>query len=698
MAATARPATIQAKINEETFQMKQKQARDRALMRSASRATPDGYLPGSTISRSGTIGPASYNAEAHTVEAVFSTGAEVQRFGMIETLLVTPEAVDLSRVTLGQVRLLDTHDQYSIDSVFGVVISARIASGNLIGVIRFADTDAGRKAEGMVARGEVSGISIGYRVSAWSIQSVEENTEIWRADKWELMEVSLVSVPADPYAGIRSASAVSTGAPALTLENDEMKRNAPGATVPATTEPGAPPAATETRAAPAPAAPVVTETRAAPAPAAPAAPVDATVAAVEAVRSERGRIADINTIGRVASLDATLVTSAIDRGISVEAFRAEAFNVLATRSAAPRIDSTVHVITDEQVTRRDLMSEALQARFAMRSGVRNVTLSDGARQYAEMGLPELAAECIGHRGHLRTARVVQDVVERAFHTTSDFPAIFQDAINRRLLGRYQVKAASYRLFSAPYINTDFRPSNVIRAGDFPQLQPVSESGEIKQGTFSESKEILRVYPYGVGFNISRHMIINDNLHAIDQVLGSAGDRVVDFENSTMFALLATNPTLVTDGVALFHASHGNVANTGAINVANVGVGRAAMMKQQSLDGMMLNLAPAVILCGPDKQTEAEQLVTSITPAQNSNAVPEAFKKLVPVADANVSGNTWYLFADPAVAPAFLYGSLEGFEGPRLTTETKFGTQGLGVQLEHDFGVAGVDYRGAFKNG
>jgi HK97 family phage prohead protease len=668
-----------------------------ALSRAAatSRATPDGYLPGSTIARLAGFSPSTYDADAHTVDAVFSTGAEVRRYGIIETLAVTAEAIDLSRVALGQVRLLDTHNQYALDAVLGVVLDARIVNGNLIGRIKFADTEGGRKAEGMVARGELSGISIGYRVTAWSIVSVRDETEIWQADKWELMEVSLVSVPADPHAGIRSAPAIATAAPAASVENDDMKRNAPAG------DPAAIPAApVAAPAAPAP-APAVTTRQADPAPApAPVAAAPATTLDVaEVQRAERARINDLNTIARSAELDAPLLQSAIDRGISAEAFRAEAFNVLAQRSVAPRIDSSVRIISEESETRRGLMAEAIVARMAQRNGERNVTFSDGARQYAEMGLPELAAESIGHRGHLRTARQVHDVFERAFHTTSDFPAIFQDAINRRLLSRYQARPASYRLFSAPYSAADFRASNVVRAGDFPTLQPVTEAGEIKQGTFGESKEVIRVYPYGVGFNISRHMIINDNLHAIDQILGSAGDRVVDWENGLMFALLAANPTLATDNVALFHtASHGNLAGSGgAINVTTVGAGRAAMMKQTSLDGIKLNLAPAIILTGPDKQTEAEQLVTSITPAQSSNAVPEAFKKLTPVADANVSGNAWYLFADPNVAPAFMYGTLEGFEGPRLTTEAKFGTQGIGVQLEHDFGVAGVDFRPAYKN-
>jgi len=62
-----------------------------------------------------------------------------------------------------------------------------------------------------------------------------------------------------------------------------------------------------------------------------------------------------------------------------------------------------------------------------------------------------------------------------------------------------------------------------------------------------------------------------------------------------------------------------------------------MMKQKSLDGMLLNLSPVTLLTGPDRQTQAEQLITSITPAASGNAVPADLQRLSVVSDANVTG-------------------------------------------------------------
>lgn len=425
--------------------------------------------------------------------------------------------------------------------------------------------------------------------------------------------------------------------------------------------------------------------------------------AEEGTRAERTRTTQLLDIGARANMESTAVQAAIVAGTTVEVFRAEAFNVMAQRSNGSRTTAPhAQMGRDETETRRTGMTDAIVARMARagrRPGEAVVVIPEHARAYGEMGLIEMAAECIGHRGHIRNARQIEEVMQRAMMSTSDFPAIFQDAINRRLLGRYQAATPIYRRIAAPYHVGDFRVSNVVRAGDFPSLQPITETGKIKDGTFSESKETIRALPYGVKFNLSRQMIVNDNLGAIDQILGSAGDRVTDWENNIVMTLVASNPTLLTDTKAIFQtADHGNYTSAGtAIAVASVGIGRAAMAKQTSLDGMKLNLEPAIILGSPDTRTVAEQLVTTITPAASANVVPESIRRIVPLSDANLTGNAWYLFADPNIAPCFLYALLDGFEGPRLSTEQMFGSQGIGVQLEHDFGAAGVDYRGGYKN-
>lgn len=161
--------------------------------------------------------PASYDADTRTVEVVISTGSPVKRDYGIEVLKISKDAVDLSRLSAGGIPVLDSHSQTSVLTSLGRVQDAWIRDGQLLGRLAFHDTELGRQAEAMVARGELSSISAGYQVRAWEVRDGDGNVidpdelRVWADDyeftavDWALLECSLVSVPADSAAGVRSA-------------------------------------------------------------------------------------------------------------------------------------------------------------------------------------------------------------------------------------------------------------------------------------------------------------------------------------------------------------------------------------------------------------------------------------------------------------------------------------------------------------
>jgi hypothetical protein len=159
--------------------------------------------------------PRSYNKNDHTVETVISMGSPVKRAYGTEVLRISPEAVDLSRLREGGIPLLDHHQQTGINAMLGRLTDAWFERSALIGRFKFNQTPEGEKAEGMVARREVTGISAGYRVEQWLITDddgdiVDEKNVRWddeltfTATRWQLFEASLVSVPADAAAAVRS--------------------------------------------------------------------------------------------------------------------------------------------------------------------------------------------------------------------------------------------------------------------------------------------------------------------------------------------------------------------------------------------------------------------------------------------------------------------------------------------------------------
>lgn len=360
----------------------------------------------------------------------------------------------------------------------------------------------------------------------------------------------------------------------------------------------------------------------------------------------------------------------------------------------PMIGAPMARITrDEQETKRQGMTQALVAQM---SGGKPE--SDKAIPFMGYGLVDIAAETIGHRGRIRNAGDKIEVFMAAGHTRSDFSGIFENALNKVLLDRYEVQAPTYRKIARKRNFNDFRVHPMVRAGDMPKLQPVGEGGEIKFGTFGEKRETAILAPYGIGLRFSRQMFIDDDLGAIYDMLNDYGAMVADFEEETFYAFKAA-ATLTSDGLAVHVAGHNNLAGAGtAITVAALGAGRAAIRKQTTIDGKKMNMAPSILLVGPDKETEADQLVTSITPNLPSSVNPFS-GRLEVVSSAQVTGNRWELYVDPfrPGGACFVYGYLNGAEAPRIRVDEPFGQQGMATTVEHDFGLGAIDFRGTYAN-
>jgi hypothetical protein len=623
-----------------------------------------------------TFAPATYDAEKGEVDVTWSTGVAVRRYDWWSDKPYDEEldlgGAKLERLNAGAPLLLDHWNR--VASVVGSVMpgTARVESGVGVARLRFdRGSEEGKAAEAKVAGGHIRSVSAGYTVRTWEKIETDGQVMRWIARDWEPFELSLVGAPADAGATFR-------GAP-----------SAPPAT-PSTPQGAQTPAPMEAR--------MADRTENSGAPSAPAANPPAAPDANAAVQAERQRSAEIRKRCRALSLGDEFAEQLVNDGVTLDQAATRIVDKLAENSPKPPKGPIAEVGAshDEPVSVRNAMADAIAIRFMPG----HKPTDDRFRQYAGWRMSDMSAELMRLRGISVDPRNRLDIAERSFHTTSDFPLLMAAATNRMLRVGYAQAVPTYRAFMQRKTFQDFTPHAFLNVGDFPTLLKYGEGGEIKVGTISESAEKVQLASYGRRLRVTRQMLINDQLGAFADFGAMIGRRISEFENTAAYAVVNANngdgPAL-SDGKTVFHADHGNKAGAGsAITVKSVGAGRAAVRKQKNQDKTPLNLAPRILLTGADKELEAEQLLAAVQAQQIGNVNPFA-GRLTPVSDANIEGHRWYLFADPDAAPVYVYGYLDGAEGPQVTTANPHEHDGTDIKVIMDFAVGAIDYRGAWED-
>ena len=705
------------------------------------------------LHREMTLVPRSYDPATREADAVVSIGAVVRRNDwdgeFDEALDMSPRAIRMGRLN-GGAQLLDSHNgKGGLDAILGAVVpgSATIRDGKLGVRFKFSNSEKGQRVARDLADGIPLPLSAGYRVFAYRDDSTKSPL-LRTAVDWEPVEVSIVAIAAEGNGatGFRSAPVSQSGDKNMTpanTENGAQRADGEGVVLPGAVNNAVLVAAPSAPVIPAvPPAPVV-ENRAAPA--APA----ITGVAPSVTHEDLTRMLDL---AKRSGMDYDDVMKAVKEGVTLDSFRDRAFDVLAGKSRdngpkggarggegsdngwspAESVDhseshlkplsargqamveglttrllaqSRPTILTPEQTNWQERaralgrVDEVERAHKVYRGQERPHV--EQAREYLGRSFVEIAAECIDWKGRVITPQTAGSIIERAFHSTSDFPSVFENVMNKALLARYTLQAPTYRELGQERPFKDFRPHPMYRMGDFPMLEPIKETGEMRWGTSTESKETASVSSYAIIIAISRQMIINDDMGAIDQMLGSYGQMVQVFENTKFFEMLLSNtkvgPTLLEDSKAVFHTDHGNLAGSGAApTIASLSAARKSLRLMKNISGAYINVAPTIILSGPGSETSIDQMLTSITPMTTATVNPFS-GKLRSIVDANIDDYAWYMLAAPGSLPNFIYGFLQGAGGPRLRSEEPFGYQGVRMSLEHDFGVGAIDYRGIYRD-
>jgi ATP-dependent protease ClpP protease subunit len=415
-------------------------------------------------------------------------------------------------------------------------------------------------------------------------------------------------------------------------------------------------------------------------------------------------LAQVREIATRAKLPADWVLAQVEAAATLDVVRDAAIDAVAAAAQAKPVHTAVTVGASHDDPARVL--EALGTAIAVRHmpAVAARAGNDHWKKFAGLKPSDMLLALAEARGERVSFRDRDRLIQAAFHTTSDFPLLLENAGNKMLQAGYAAATPTYRSFFAERAFADFKAHSFLTAGDFPALAELAEGGEITAGTINEKREQITPKTYARQVRVTRQMLINDDLGAFADFGTMIGRRVADYENALAFALVNTasgaGPTLSTGSLAVFSTNAARLnraSSAGAITEATLDDGYAGMMAQTSLDNIKLNLMPRILLTGPAYRGAAIRYTTAITADVGANV--GLYSDLTPVADANITGNRWYLFADPAAAPVYVYGYVNGQSGPMIRVHQYVpGTDGLAVEVLHDFAVGAIDHRGGWFNG
>lgn len=654
--------------------------------------------------------PSTFDVKENSVKAIATTEKPVKVFDW-ESYDYVDEVLRTDGVILpesGKVPLLDAHNRHSVDSVLGSALDFKILDALESGcnykaidaTVIYSHTKTAMDAAQKTREGHLTDFSIGYnvleRTKVNEGETLRIGDDIYKGPvsvvtKWELKELSATPIGADVYAKARSENII------LDKKSDVKITNKIGEKKTMATEERQETVENSNRIE-SQADNQRQETQGQEI--SKAVKIDIEQMRQDAIRAERARVQEIQQRCSVAGLPDSAVKSFIDKGLSVEEASNEIFKRLESNSKAVGANR-FEVVVDAQTKFRNAAIDGI----SFRAGIKNVEKpAEGYEDFRGRSLLRIAEECLNVAGSNTKGMRNIDIAGAAlgFQTrgvaasTSDFPLILSAVANKKMLKAYTEASVTWDAFCNVVDAQDFKPMKGFDVSALPTLELINENGEYKNVGMSEIGESYSIKTYGNMFNLSRQMVINDDLRVflkIPAMFGAASKRTI---NNHVYALLYSNPTL-SDGSDLFLEARGNLVTASGTkstpNAASLAEGRRLMRNFKDIGAnTALNLTPKYLVAGSKHETNIDIILASAalpTAEMSSGVVNPWQNRLIPVIDAvqdNYDADAWYLFPDKTAADTIEVAFLDGVQAPYLEDMVDFDTDGIKYKCRIDFGV------------
>lgn len=627
------------------------------------------------IRREASFKPSTWNPETREIEITWSTGAAVRReeydwerrawVTFDERLSMDPTHVRLGRLNNGA-PFLAVHNGASLHAVLGKIKegSAQIVDGQGRAIVVLSKRDEVAGLVEDIASGIIRNTSVGYMVHRWQITTATEGTVEQRlADDWEPYEVSSVPMGADDGAMTRNQPA----APPPRQRGGAMDPDPK-------TNPGASPE--------------------------------------QLAQVREAEIRRQNTIREIYDglrLDKPeLVRDLVAKGVELDGpdgARAQLIAAAAARDERSHTSGS-HV---QPGTRDEKQTRALGLRDAVLARVQTgVAVTDPMKPFMGRRLVDIGRMVLEEAGQRTEGLSEYEIAQRALrlrasgglHSTGDFTLILGDVGNKSLLRGYMQKPQAWRPLVRQVTHRDFREHKKYQLHGAPKPVRVREGGGYEGATVEESKEGFRIYRYGRKIGLTFEAMVNDDLGALGTMPERFGRGVRNLETDQFYELLLTG-TMSSDGVAICHADHDNLADALIFGEEGIDATLALLEGQTDLTGEEnLRLEGDFLIVPRALRLSAAKLQSNVTPSSTDEVVPDYIRGMTVISDRAIDATTttaYWVAAGPAQADGIELAYLEGEEQPKLDELGDPENDGASWKVRHIFGMGAIDWRWIAKN-
>lgn len=311
---------------------------------------------------------------------------------------------------------------------------------------------------------------------------------------------------------------------------------------------------------------------------------------------------------------------------------------------------------------------------------------------------------------------IQESVSRA-----SWGEIYADVFYLQLIKSYRASPVydKWKMIVSEIENVpDFQTRHWSRVGGYADLDTVPESATYPQLVTPTDEEVTYAVSKKGGLeDITFEAITNDRVGAIRRVPASMARAAIrTLFKFVMSLATTTNANMDYDGVALYHASHGNTGTT-ALSLTGltsvVAAMRAATAYSETLEILGERNKPKVLIVPGALEFVAQRLINPsdaylaaiAAPGTEQSLDPQAFKGYglsYIVYDQLTDATDWWAVADPAEVETIVMGFLNGRQDPEMFVQdqpnvgSNFTADKTTYKVRHIYGGDVIDHRSFYR--